>query len=756
MKYLNLKLRRDIIRHWQQFFSVFLMSLLSVLIFVGLQGAWHGLDKSLASFISASHLPTVWIQADAISKNQIEDIKNISSVDRVDARTKLLTKVDLKSTSEKYLTLETFNSAAKKVITVDKGAKFDNNSDGIWLDSNFAKKNHFALGDVITLVLANQAIHFKIKGLVESADKIYFTGSIEYLAPNSKNYAYGYVSEKSLAKLTKGPITYNALDIYTKKNDIRRDVEKILGKHLQAYDSQKTLTEVSEATGRVGQIRNLSYLFSFIFILLAILAMFTTIRRLIESQIKEIAVIKALGYSNRQITWHYISFGLLVGSAGAFVGAAVSPLMSLFVLETQKGMFTLPHWQIAYSWSSLIVFLLVIFICTLSAYVASIETVNGLPAVFLRGKTKKVHHVLFEKASFLWNRISGETKWVIRDAFINKVRILMGIIGVSGSMMLLIAGVGMPVSMNHLVDKAYNNDFSYSQRLTVVNYHQAAKMYQGQGVQINQAHFSKDDGYNRLLIIVSEGSLVNARTADNRSIEKGGIYVTNRFAKLANIKKGELLKVTPYRDGQSYVFKVKGIVTSETNQGAYIRAESFEAAGGRFLPQTLLIDRRLSKADIKNDQNILSVINKSDQEKNAYDFVNSLMSVFLMIIGFALLLVIVVLYNLGSLNFVERMRDYATLQVLGFSKKNLQLITLIENLMTTLIGWIFGIPMGIWFLRCYVATFSTIRIEYVAHITWQVILIASILVWITSAMTTLIISHKIKTIDMVDALKGVE
>ena len=151
----------------------------------------------------------------------------------------------------------------------------------------------------------------------------------------------------------------------------------------------------------------------------------------------------------------------------------------------------------------------------------------------------------------------------------------------------------------------------------------------------------------------------------------------------------------------------------------------------------------MSKDDIKNDQNILSVINKSDQEKNAYDFVSSLMSVFLMIIGFALLLVIVVLYNLGSLNFVERMRDYATLQVLGFLE-NLQLITMIENLMSTSIGWILGIPMGIWFLRCYVANFSTIRIEYTAYITWQVLLIASALVSVTSAVTTLIISHKNK------------
>lgn len=189
------------------------------------------------------------------------------------------------------------------------------------------EKNHLKLDDDVTLVIANQTIHFPIKGLVESADKIYFTRSIEYLAPNSKNYAYGYVPEKALAKMTRGHTTNNALDIYAKKGDIRHDIEEILGKHLLSYDNQKTLTEVSEATGRVGQIRN----FSFIFIFLAILAMFTTIRRLIESQTKKIAVIKALGYSNGQITWHYISFGLLVGSFGALAGAAISPLMSLDV-----------------------------------------------------------------------------------------------------------------------------------------------------------------------------------------------------------------------------------------------------------------------------------------------------------------------------------------------------------------------------------------------------------------------------------------
>lgn len=120
-------------------------------------------------------------------------------MERVDVKTKLLAKLDLKNDSEKYLTLESFDESAKKVIAVDKGKNFDNDSEGIWLDRNFVEKNHLKLDDDVTLVIANQTIHFPIKGLVESADKIYFTRSIEYLAPNSKNYAYGYVPEESLS-----------------------------------------------------------------------------------------------------------------------------------------------------------------------------------------------------------------------------------------------------------------------------------------------------------------------------------------------------------------------------------------------------------------------------------------------------------------------------------------------------------------------------------------------------------------------------
>lgn len=134
-------------------------------------------------------------------------------------------------------------------------------------------------------------------------------------------------------------------------------------KRLVSFNSRSTLPDVSNALDRVGQIRNLSYLFSFIFILLAILAMYTTIQRLIKSQYDIIATFKALGFSNFQVGIHYASFGLFVGGLGSLTGLIISPTISWFVLKKQQQMFSIPHWNISYTYSAVFVVLGVILIC---------------------------------------------------------------------------------------------------------------------------------------------------------------------------------------------------------------------------------------------------------------------------------------------------------------------------------------------------------------------------------------------------------
>ena len=750
MKLLNRKLFRDISHNWTQFMSVFLMAALSIIVFVGLQGAWHGLQGSLNSYLTENHLPNYWIQGSYITKDDKNKLKAISGIKKVRSGTRLQVNQD-----KHHLIIDSFQKPLIKLHRV-KGDKYNSqSSNGIWINKEYARDHSLKIGDNLSVTYVNQKFHLKVKGIIQSPSRIYFTGTQEFIAPNYANYGYAYVSPKALKKVFNYRGPQNIVEIDGKHKNFRKEIEKIFGARLLTYYNQQTLPDVSTATERVGEIKNLSYLFSFIFLLLAILAMYTTIRRLITSQTEEIATLKALGFSSFKIQIHYASFGLLVGGLGTIIGALVAPLISWYVLSSQKSMFSLPNWQVSYSFSAWMVMILVILICIFSAYLAARSGSKGLPAIYLRGiEETKARKIWLEHWKNFWKHLPYSGRWAVRDAFINRTRTLMGIIGVAGGMMLTIAGIGMPQSMTHLVDKAYSTDFSYNKRLYVNNYESYRKSHPQakQWVQISQAHFSPDDGYNRLLIVVNKGDYVNMKTTTGGDIQNGGLYVTHGFAKRAGIKKGDNLKVKTFGSNKQYSFKVKGIIATETNQGAYITAHTWQKAKGFYQPTTLLVGENYKY----HKQDINSTISINEQKKNAYNFVNSLMSIFALIIVFGALLIIIVLYNLGSLSFVERMRDYATLRVLGIHKKELRILTLIENLITTFIGWLIGIPAGIWFLRQYVNTFSTINLEYTRYFNWETILIASLFVWICSLSTTLFISRRIKKIDMVQALKGVE
>lgn len=757
MKFLTKKLFRDIKNNWTQFFSVFLMAFLCVLVYMGLQGAWGGLSKSLSIFIDNNDLADGWVLSTGITKESKEKIEDINGISEVATKSRIsVNDVNKKGSA---LSLDSYSKKNISQFSISEGKDFSEGKTGqLLLNKEYADENHYKVGDTISVENdLGMKSDLEISGLIQSPEKIYYTGSQEFIAPSYKDYGYGFVSEATMKENLNYLGLPNLIEFKGEYKDYRKEFESILGKSYISYFSQNTLNDVSNALERVGQIRNLSYLFSFLFVLLAILAMYTTIRRLIETQTKEIAVLKALGFSNLQVGLHYASFGFIVGGLGALLGAMAAPLISWFVLSTQKDMFSIPKWYVSYDYSSVLIILFVIVISTISAFSASRQARTALPSEFLSGgSSKKVHHILLEKIPG-WKKIGFGNRWALRDATINRVRFVMGIVGVAGGMMLLIAGFGMPESINTLVDKAYSKDFTYDRRVYTPDYQKMKNNSEnGQWVQLSSAHFRPDDGFNRLLIVVSDGDYVNMKTEKNQDIKDDGIYVTKGFADRANIKVGDRMKVKPSLDDKNYSFDVAGIITSETNQGAYIKQNLWEQSGGKFSPTTLLVDEKTKLSTIAGLNSVTETIRISDQQKNAYEFVNSLMSIFLMIIGFAMLLVVVILYNLGSLNFVERMRDFATLRVLGFKKNKLRNITMYENVLTTFIGWLIGIPLGFWFLNQYVKTFSTIHLEYTSHIGLLNITLATLVVWACSLSTTFFVGRRIKNIDMVSALKSVE
>ncbi|USS89392.1 FtsX-like permease family protein [Fructilactobacillus cliffordii] len=299
---------------------------------------------------------------------------------------------------------------------------------------------------------------------------MYYTGSNDFISPQAQNYGYGYVSQDTLTNQLQVPPTQNVVDLQIKHPEqVEKHLRSLLQNRYLTLQTRKSNIGIATAVDRVGQIRKLSLLFSFIFILLAILAMYTTIRKVIDQQQQDLATLQSLGYRNGRLTVYYSMYGFLVGGLGAVGGLIAAPLLSTFVMNSQKPMFTLLSWQIAYTTMPLYVALGVTLICMLAAYLAAQVNHGLLPAqAFRKGSTAQAgHRVWLEHWNSLWSRIPFGNRWSIRDNLGNKIQTAMGLVGIIGGLALVMTGFGTKNSMDHQVEQTYGHEYAYTQKINV-------------------------------------------------------------------------------------------------------------------------------------------------------------------------------------------------------------------------------------------------------------------------------------------------
>ena len=170
----------------------------------------------------------------------------------------------------------------------------------------------------------------------------------------------------------------------------------------------------------------------------------------------------------------------------------------------------------------------------------------------------------------------------------------------------------------------------------------------------------------------------------------------------------------------------------------------------------MLIKSRSIEDKIKNLSYVQEIATIDSQLKSTQSITENISIIFLLLKIAAILLGVVILYNLGILSYTERTREYATLKVLGFYQKEIRSFALRENVAITIVGWLVGIPIGLSFLGLYVKTVSMDSFDWVPKITPLSFIIASVITVGCSIGVSLLLSQKVKSINMVEALKSVE
>ena len=339
----------------------------------------------------------------------------------------------------------------------------------------------------------------------------------------------------------------------------------------------------------------------------------------------------------------------------------------------------------------------------------------------------------------------------------------MCIMGVVGCAMLLICGFGCFDSINGLMDKMYGELMTARNKIMLSSdagygyAYDLCEKYSGQMIEETSVEFvSAKAKKSGSATIIDKGNYVHIQDKDLKpeKLSKNGIALTNKMAGLLGVKEGDHLRWHLVGDDKWQYTRVEQIYRDPSIQGITMYRTVFENMEYTFRPTAILTNMSVP-ADLIDEDEVSSVLNIADMKKafsETMEMLNAM--VYIMVVG-AVLLGVVVLYNLGVLSFVEKTREVATLKVLGFRSSKIRNILQKQNIWLTVIGIGFGLYIG-WLMLYVICTTVSDTLDMFPIINLSTYLISIAGTFAVSVIVNFMFSGKVRTIDMVDALKGVE
>ena len=233
-----------------------------------------------------------------------------------------------------------------------------------------------------------------------------------------------------------------------------------------------------------------------------------------------------------------------------------------------------------------------------------------------------------------------------------------------------------------------------------------------------------------------------------------GVYVTYKLADSKGYKIGDKIEWHIYGDNKYYKSKIIGFNKDPQNQNISMTKKYLESLGIEYKPDALYTNNDLSKTkEIKNIETIQDI---NSLKEGMTDMLSMMKTMLVMIIGIAILLGSVIIYNLGILSYTEKQYQFATLKVLGFKDKQIKNIFIKQNNWIALVSIVIGLPLGFYLTDWLFKTAIEEHYDFCAFITIRTYIIAAIGTFIVSYLVSKFLARKIKSIDMVSSLKGNE
>ncbi len=541
----------------------------------------------------------------------------------------------------------------------------------------------------------------------------------------------------------------------------------------------------SEYGENANRINNIASVFPVFFILVAALVCLTTMGRMVEEQRTQIGTLKAIGYTSREIIFKYMFYAAAATLTGALVGVLVGMKLFPTVIIVAYGiMYNIPELCTPIDVPNAVISIAVCLAAMLFTVFFSCKSVlSEQAAQLMRPKAPKIGKRIFiERITPLWKRFNFSSKVTARNLFRYKRKMLMSTIGIAGCTALLLTGFALYDSINDIIRLQYG-EIQFYDGMVIYDgekYPEADEKSAeiiaeyGESVNVFQKQMSvsaNDTDVDAYIAVPSDPekfteffTLRSRQTGEHYELTDGTVYIDEKMSLLlGGVTGGDKLTISK-SDTEKVDVTLTAFFENYPGHYVYMTENTYVQLFGE-APEynSLYFSHNLSTEDegglaerILKTEGTLTVSFSSAVKENYVNMLSALTLVIVVVIVSAGALAYVVMYNLTNINITERIREIATLKVLGFYDKEVDAYIFRENILLTLMGTAVGLFMGIFLAQFIITTAEVDLVMFGRNIYAGSYVLAAIFTLVFSLLVTLVMHRRLKDVDMIEALKSVE
>lgn len=536
-------------------------------------------------------------------------------------------------------------------------------------------------------------------------------------------------------------------------------------------------------------VDSLADIFPIFLYFVAALVTLTTMTRFVDEERINSGTLKALGYANKDIVKKFTVYGFAASMTGAVIGIAAGHILLPTIVYNAYGhSFTYPHIELHFYPVISVIAILLAFLCAvIPAFIVANRELQEKPSALLQPKPPKAGSKIFlERIRPLWNKMSFTHKVTARNIFRYKKRMLMTVFGVCGSVTLIFAGFSVQHSVSGIKECQFGEIMKYdliaaqNDGITDKQQNEINQLLNSDSIRrhmpihyeaVTKIAGNNEDKQEIKLIVpqdadaLSEYITLTARGSGKQiKLTPNGCVISERLAKLLNVRVGDSFTLTDAENNQQTV-TVSDITEMYVGHFIFMSSEYYESALSKDFSQNAHIitlkDRTTENAKTQASlfmelNGVKGVVQNTTMMGQIDTIVKSLNRIMDILIVVAMLLAIVILYNLNNINVSERIRELSTIKVLGFYNNEVTLYIYRETILLTLLGILVGYGFGDILFRYIITVVPPDEVMFNPALGAKAFIIPVIVVSLITLVLGLMVNRRLKCVDMLEALKSVE